>query len=249
MPLKPSRGFFSWETSLIPYVEHYSDSILEQFMKAACYKVNGRQPFSLGLEEKKKRRFKDDLIRFPIRTCGIALMDLKEQGRSLRAARAARFMSIESPARQILLFRYASVSLVTEVEDDGEEDEPFFEGGHPISRMRDTFWVGGVWNWAHFCSPTLNSGLYILNDYCRLLRANEGPFAGEPRAPRELQSTMQARADLFKTQRTRYPIMRMTEAQLEHLTWRLPVTPEQAHGGTATPFPRRVPAGIDLFTG
>ncbi|KAG5373143.1 hypothetical protein CJU90_0817 [Yarrowia sp. C11] len=165
--------FFSKMIYHIPYVPQFSADTIRDFVLDACDKINGRLADSDGART--RRRFNDVLIMQPLKAGGLGLRNLNYQAMSLKAARAARFLREDTPARQNVFFHFASESLPQVSQEDT----------HPGLRMAKTNWFYfDYWKWPHFVSKTLDIGLRSL-----VQQRVEESFHGHEKRPVERDPT------------------------------------------------------------
>ncbi|KAG5357098.1 LINE-1 reverse transcriptase-like protein [Yarrowia sp. C11] len=206
--------FFSKMIYHIPYVPQLSAGVIKRFVLDACDKINGRLADSE--EARTRRRFNDVLIMQPLKAGGLGLRNLNYQAMSLKAARAARFLREDTPARQNVFFHFASESLPQVSQEDT----------HPGLRMAKTNWFYfDYWKWSHFVSKTLDIGLRSLVQVCGTTYIVE-PNPIEPATA--LQNRKLETCRFFYRQRLERPVGHMTEYQISYLLKQVPLTPREA---------------------
>ncbi|KAG5370847.1 hypothetical protein CKK34_0979 [Yarrowia sp. E02] len=209
--------FLSKLVFYIPYVESFTDAVVEKFRTMCCDKINGR----LAGENKNNRRtFNDELIYQPLRAAGIGLLNIVEQARSLRATRAWRFFYGDSPARQNALFLFAS--------------EPVDKELHPATRMNKLIWFGGDnWHWHHFLSKSMNGCLRELIALSRVAGLKEPPFV---MVGHDKWKEMRETVGMFDGQRRANPVAIMSQHQEAFLMSQLDVEEAEAQNSWRKEF-------------
>ncbi|KAG5368950.1 LINE-1 retrotransposable element ORF2 protein [Yarrowia sp. E02] len=209
--------FLSKLVFYIPYVESFTDAVVEKFRTMCCDKINGR----LAGENKNNRRtFNDELIYQPLRAAGIGLLNIVEQARSLRATRAWRFFYGDSPARQNALFLFAS--------------EPVDKDLHPATRMNKLIWFGGDnWHWHHFLSKSMNGCLRELIVLSRVAGLKEPPFV---MVGHDKWKALRETVGMFDCQRRANPVAIMSQHQEAYLMSQLDVEEAEAQNSWRDKF-------------
>ena len=200
--------FLSKLVFYLPYVTCITEEVVKRIRTACCDKINGTL---VGDDIDGKRTFKDELIYQPLMAGGIGLLNIVEQAKSLRAARAARFFRGDSAARQNALFHFASETV----------DLGYGLDSHPAQRMANVRWFeNGNWHWGHFLSSSMNLCLRKLVPLSPVANLAEPQFEFDSAK----WSESKRKVDLFDRQRQETPIATMSQEQVDYLMEQINVT-------------------------
>lgn len=206
---------------VIPYVSQIDTNYLDRLGRLACDRINDRKEEDVvnGVSST-RRKFHNDIIQTPLPRGGLGLRNLLKLSEALRANRALRLLTGNTPALRDMTFMFYS-------ESHGDMDT------HPSIRLNKKDWFA-LRDWDRYSSLTFRSCLYALHSFINpFQKKRENP----PRPTRTLlpnseEYFLQLTRELEDAIRFRHlhttiamarkenPVCHINDLELEHLRWR-----------------------------